>query len=817
MEAELMTRKKHFSALLISCIVYTAFVIYGSLVPLDFVYMPWNEAFAKFQDIRFLNLGIGSRADWVANILLFIPLTFLWTAFFHQAPDSFRYFTALMILIIAATLSLSIEFTQLFFPQRTVSKNDIIAEISGAIAGIVIWRCYGQHFNTWLQRWTTRRESAGRYEQLLYIYITIIFGYNLLPLDLTNSPVEIYHKWVDGKVHIIPFFSSFENGISGFLYGIFVDIIIWAPVSFLWVLSAKKTLTQAFKWSWFSALLLEFLQIFVYSRVSDSADLITAALGAWLGIFIANKYRPVTNHLATEEAAIASVNNVIRPLATPLILIAGWSAALILIFWFPYDFRIEPQLIKDRLPQLFRAPFSAYYYGTEFRAITSLLSKLAFFFPLGALLAHLKAGLPRSWPNSLITTCLVLFLIGMAAIVELGQILLPVKSVDSADILVAIVGGLIGYFTYQFVTGGHDTTETSPMASTRRNNTGRGKSSEQRPSPVLTKAVRNQKTISQHKFLSSPWLLPAQWLMVVLAFYLIENIAAIPYNVRELVATSNLFELIIFCSALFCAIWPLLFSTRAHCTKRLSGKQFSAILVIQPFILYGLLRLSVPLESIHDIVGYPVISTAFGLESMLRFVALYTLPSWTLISATIALLHPSTSRLLTCFLLGVIILIAWHWAVVRSAATDNLTELFRDGGTWQSTLWLAGWFICFTATLLTTLKIVSGSSKHWIFALLAISASFPLSYWILSQALEIVIIKYDQVFSGLQFLLSPDRGHLVAEQDLMLRYFLAYFVFLFGLGWLGVSATTFNLSRIRTGKTLRQAANSHNLSQRFTR
>ena len=781
-----MSRKKHVTVLLITCLVYTSFVIYGSLVPLDFVYLPWNEAFEKFQNIRFLNLGIGSRADWVANILLFIPLSFLWAAFFHQTANSFRYFTALIILVIAATLSLSIEFTQLFFPQRTVSINDIIAETIGAIAGIVIWRCYGQHFNTWIKRWTTNRESAGRYEQLLYIYIAIIFGYNLLPLDLTNSPVEIYHKWVDGKIHIIPFFSSLEDGISSFLYGFFVDIVIWAPVSFLWVLSAKKTLGQAFKWSWFSALLLEFLQIFVYSRVSDSADLITAALGAGLGIFIAKKYRLVTNsHLATEETAITRVN---KPLAAPLSLIAGWSLILFLVFWFPYDFRIEPQLIKERLPQLFRAPFSAYYYGTEFRAITSLLSKLAFFFPLGVLMAHLKVGLPRSWPNNLVTTSLILFLIGIAAIVELGQILLPVKSIDSADIFVAIAGGLTGYFTYQFVTGGYETAKTSPMAHTQRNNSGQGKSSEQQPTPVLTRAIRNQKTNSQQKLLGSPWLLPAQWFMVVLAFYLIENIAAIPYNVRELVATSNLFERIIFCSALFCAIWPLLFSTRAYCTKRLSGKQFSAILVIQPFILYGLLRLSVPLESIHDIVGYPVISTAFGLESMLRFVALYTLPSWALISATIALLHPTASRLLTCLLLGIIILMAWHWAVVRSAATDNLTELFRDGGNWRSTLWLAGWFICFTATLLTTLKIVSGRSKHWIFALLAISASFPLSYWILSQALEIVIIKYDQVFSGLQFLLSPDRDHLVAEQDLMLRYFLAYFVFLFGLGWLGFSA-----------------------------
>ena len=271
------------------------------------------------------------------------------------------------------------------------------------------------------------------------------------------------------------------------------------------------------------------------------------------------------------------------------------------------------------------------------------------------------------------------------------------------------------------------------------------------------------------------------------------RIAVIPYNVRELIATSTLFERLVFASALLCAIWPLLFATRAYCTQYLSGKQFAAIVILQPFVLYGLLRLSVPLESIHDIVGYPVISTIFGLESMLRFAALYALPSWALISATIALFHPAANRLLACFFLGIMTLTVWHWVVVRSAGTDNLTELFRDGGDWQSTLWLAAWFIGLTTTLLTALKIVSGQSKHWLFALLAISASFPLSYWILSQALEIVIIKYDQVFSGLQFLLSPDRAHLVAEQDLLLRYLLAYFVLFTGLGWLGILATTVKL------------------------
>jgi hypothetical protein len=59
-------------------VAYTAFVIYGSLVPLQFKARPLSEAWEFFRHIPYLELGIGSRADWVANILLFVPLAFLW-------------------------------------------------------------------------------------------------------------------------------------------------------------------------------------------------------------------------------------------------------------------------------------------------------------------------------------------------------------------------------------------------------------------------------------------------------------------------------------------------------------------------------------------------------------------------------------------------------------------------------------------------------------------------------------------------------------------------------------------------------------------
>jgi hypothetical protein len=51
-------------------LAYAVFVVYGSLVPLEFRALPLDEAWSRFQHMPFLDLGLGSRADWVANGVL---------------------------------------------------------------------------------------------------------------------------------------------------------------------------------------------------------------------------------------------------------------------------------------------------------------------------------------------------------------------------------------------------------------------------------------------------------------------------------------------------------------------------------------------------------------------------------------------------------------------------------------------------------------------------------------------------------------------------------------------------------------------------
>ena len=50
-------------SILALAVAYTLFVIYGSLVPLNFQHHSLQEASKAFKNIRYLNLGIGSHED----------------------------------------------------------------------------------------------------------------------------------------------------------------------------------------------------------------------------------------------------------------------------------------------------------------------------------------------------------------------------------------------------------------------------------------------------------------------------------------------------------------------------------------------------------------------------------------------------------------------------------------------------------------------------------------------------------------------------------------------------------------------------------
>ena len=104
---------------------YLCFVVYGSLVPLDYVPVPWDEAAERFRNIPFLQLGIGSRADWVANLLLFIPLTFFWLGWLWPRTTAARIVLSALIWVASVALYILLLMGALYIdlPSRPTMKR----------------------------------------------------------------------------------------------------------------------------------------------------------------------------------------------------------------------------------------------------------------------------------------------------------------------------------------------------------------------------------------------------------------------------------------------------------------------------------------------------------------------------------------------------------------------------------------------------------------------------------------------------------------------------------------------------------------------
>lgn len=437
----------HRNSILLSGIGYTLFVIYGSLVPLHFRSLPLSEAIFSFQRIPYLSLGINARADWVANIILFIPLSFIWMSILQPKQKIMNMaISSIIIFLCCIVLSITIEFTQIFFPPRTVSINDVLAETIGAATGIICWIGFGRSLLQWLPGIASLQTPSSMTHRLLWLYLGGFLFYNLMPFDLTISITEIYHKWKAGRIILTPFAFLGKN-TPQLLYECATDIVLWIPPALLWTLSSIKSAANIWGILLTIAVLIELSQVFVFSRVTDMNDILMASAGIGIGTYCGAMLRSKWGKKVVAEKKSGRSKLVFWGLGGA----ALWSVVLFTVFWYPYDFYVEKHLIRDRLFHFIKAPFTTYYYGTEYRALTEFFHKILFFIPLGFFLSftvydkrerHLKPLLDCLWISAIALT---------AFSVELGQILLPKKFADITDCFLMFMGGLLGYIGAQAI------------------------------------------------------------------------------------------------------------------------------------------------------------------------------------------------------------------------------------------------------------------------------------------------------------------------------------------------------------------------------
>lgn len=743
--------------MLFLALAYTVFVVYGSLVPLVFRPLPWDEAVARFGAMPFLRLGIGSRADWMANLLLFIPLTFIWMGVLAAPGTPLRRLAATLAVIPAATaLSLGIEFTQIFFPQRTVSQNDVFAETLGGLLGVALWWAAGARFTIWLEAWQQEHSRDALSERLAWTYFAGVLVYNVLPLDLTLSIVEIFHKWQDGRVNLIPFGRLPSDPVYA-LYEVATDALIWLPLALLWRLGGKRGPWRVWVLSLATAAALEAMQLFVFSRVSDVTDLFTAAVGAAAGTLVANRLiRGRAGH--DDSTAPEPRSALVARRWMPFAFSALWMAVLAFVFWYPFDFRTDGAFVRGRLDFVLRVPFEVYYFGTEYRAITEVLRKTLFFAPLGALLAWGVAAQPWRLRTPLFGVSL-LFLTVMPAVIELGQVMLPEKIADTTDWFLAWAGGLAGYgLARRF-----------------------GRAPRAAPSPSAEPGRTRLDTSGTGQW--TPWHFALSVGGLALMLWGFAHADFVPYNVRELVRHDSpaLSALLLALACYWLAVWPVWLARR-----RVSGLarlvQLPAGLVAYGLVVFLLLRAAVPDESLHDLVGSPVLGLPGQWETGARWTALAALPGALLYLAAQSVRRWRGRALGALhFWAALPVLVVAYWVIVGYAATDNLVELLATPRPLAFVALGGALYLQFVAAALFASPLPSSAARTRLGAVLL---SLPLAALLVRLGFAAEIDKYGQQFSALQFLLSADRQHYAASADIWLRYGAVHLLVIAGLAFI---------------------------------
>lgn len=352
----------------------------------------------------------------------------------------------------------------------------------------------------------------------------------------------------------------------------------------------------------------------------------------------------------------------------------------------------------------------------------------------------------------------------------------------------------------EYFLGGHTSDITKPLLALLlvpvvRMARGEGRAHSSRIVAAKRDGQRPAATASSYRLIAA--IAAAVILAQAAALKIILGLPQIPYNVRELFLDSgSLPRLIVFSTALLS-----LGAGSAWIASRLLKSRWP-VLTTPVFVLVAgvttlmLLKLSVTPESILDIAGsnnlywfvinrdiwgawgrelFLLLGSAAPVEFFERPVRFTALIAPVLLGiAVIAILVTSrfAPRRRAAIALSTL---PWFWLSKGIAfdwsSTDNLNELIARNGAFGlgggAYLYLLLFLIC--AQVIGIAYAVRSRRRAWL-ALPILALGVPIGWWLLNLGLEPNVQKYEQVFSGVQFLLGPDRAHALTRAELFTRW-----------------------------------------------
>ncbi len=402
-------------------LAYGVFVVYGSLVPLEFRALPLDEAWARFQHIPFLTLGLESRADWIANGVLYAPLAFLGARAAAQSGLP-RAGAAALTVALCWALAVGVEFTQLFFPARTVSQNDILAECIGSVLGAVA----APLLSNWLDRlahgW--HRGGARLLPHLLELYAVAYVLLCFFPYDLLLSQAELAGKWQANPGGL--WLAAQDRGLFFTALQWLVEVAMALPIGALPALQPRRGRLplRAGAVGLLLGAVIEVGQFFVSSGVSQGVSVLSRGLGVAAGAALLP---------GVQALGWAGLRTALRPWVLPL-----WAVYLPLLAAVNGAFKhgwhgTAGAWASWQSTHLL--PFYYHYYTTEALALFSLGSVALMYLPVAAL----------TWARGRSAAHTAALTAGLVLAVEGSKLFLEGLHADPTNVLVAVAGNSLAW------------------------------------------------------------------------------------------------------------------------------------------------------------------------------------------------------------------------------------------------------------------------------------------------------------------------------------------------------------------------------------
>ena len=406
--------------------LYALAIIYCSVVVgptgFNFVSMDVGQAWQRFLEMPYFINGSDQRADWMANLLMFVPLGFLITGILDPHRGIvLRSAISLLALASCIIFLLAVKFLQLFFPGRTVSLNYVTAQSLGSFIGVLLF---------WLAHAKIPRGKTTDARQivigLLALYAMAYPIFMLLPLNFTLSANDLHDRLL-GVRNILLSWPGFGRPAIIRLALVVANFLAAVPLG---LLLAIKTKDRSLAWylgvSVIVMALITGLKVFVISGTPYLVGIAYTSAGMLVGVCLVRWVRPKA--IMTIRAGLLRA----LPLLIPLYVVAVLDVnGLISRHWRTFE---EALASLDPRALL---PFWNWYIVSKAQAIESQAVHAIMFLPIGIMLS-LRGGITR---RDVWIAAILAFLFALS--VEVGRWFRPGLAPDFYEaVTAALAAGL---------------------------------------------------------------------------------------------------------------------------------------------------------------------------------------------------------------------------------------------------------------------------------------------------------------------------------------------------------------------------------------